>query len=56
MKFAGFTTPQEACRYMTKKQNENGVIVHAIVVWNESFVVFYDEIEKDDKYGQTENI
>lgn len=48
MKFAGFATPQEACQYMTKKQEENGVIVRAIVVWNDSFVVFYDEIEQEN--------
>lgn len=56
MTFAGFATPQEACQYMTKKQNENGVIVHAIVVWNESFVVFYTELEKDDGYERTASI
>ena len=48
MKFAGFATPVEACQYMTKKQNETGAIIHAVVVWNESFVVFYDELEKND--------
>lgn len=49
MKFAGFATPQEACQYMTKKQKDNGVIIRGIVVWNESFVVFYDDIEKEEQ-------
>lgn len=56
MKFAGFTTPVEACRYMTQKQKENGAMIHAIIVWNESFVVFYDELEKDDEYARTASI
>ena len=34
---------------MTKKQNENGEIIRGIVVWNESFVVFYDDIETEEQ-------